>query len=239
MELLNRLAARRLTQFCTSLALAFAVSAQADEAGNRVHLSAHAERNVANDSVRVILMIERESDDLTALNHELNEVIASAADTVRQEPSIELQSFPAGTWPRRDPETGERVEWRGRQQMRLRSEDFEAMQDVMQALQSSMAVSQVQYLLTTGARDDIEDDLIREALLKIRRRSSLVALEMGMRAAEFASISIDTGQDRSAPEVRNYTTTVRSASTAISPPTLEAGSSTVRVSVRAEVRLVN
>ncbi|MEM6987874.1 MAG: SIMPL domain-containing protein [Pseudomonadota bacterium] len=211
-------------------------AAFAEDAANRVQLSASAVREVPNDTVEVTLHSELQARDLATLNNDLNAVTGRAADVVRAEVSIDLQTFPAGTWPQYDQETGELQRWRGRQQIRLSSTEFSTVQRVLQQLQQTLAVSQLHYSLSDSARDAVEDELIREALLKLKHRSALIAHEMGMRDVHFVLLKVDTGDGGFDPGPQEYATMARSAVAAA--PTLEGGSARVSVTVHAEVDLL-
>ncbi|MEM9604190.1 MAG: SIMPL domain-containing protein [Pseudomonadota bacterium] len=203
---------------------------------NRVQLSSDASEEVPNDRVEVTLHVERQADDIARLNAALNRVVAAAADVVNDEPAVDLQTFPAGSWPHHDPKTGALRHWQGRQRVRLSSDDFVATQAVLQVLQETLAVAQVRYRLSDAAAEAVEDDLIRAALLKLKQRSALIAHEMGMSEVRFDLISVDTGGG--APPVHHGEFVAMARASVDTAPTLEGGSTTVTVRIRADIALL-
>ena len=92
------------------------------------------------------------------------------------------------------------------------------------------------YSLQPSTRDDIEDELIREALLKVQRRADLIAGQMGMSGVNVISLAINPGQ---APRPFAQADVMMAArATVETAPSLEAGSSRVQVRINVEVELL-
>lgn len=232
----------RLFGLCAALVVSgfFTTPVQAEDGAdgqyNRVRLSAAAVRQVANDGIEVLLRVERQADDLAALNDSLNAVMSEAVETAGSVASVDVQTFPAGSWPQYDPKSRKLLGWRGQQQLKLTSDDFAATQSLLQTLQSTLAIAGITYRLSDAARDAVEDELIRDALLKLKRRGALVAQEMRMRDVRYVSMSVDTGDMVRGPMAGDFAMMARAeVGTA---PAIEGGSSTVSVTVQAEIELL-
>ncbi len=203
---------------------------------NRVQFSVRAERDVANDRIGAVLRVERQAPDVRRLNNTLNALMADAMQAIEGVDSVEVQTSPAGTWPQYDNKTGKLKQWRGSQTIRLESDDFAAAQSLMQALQGEFAIQQVVYSLAPETREDVEDELIQEALIKVQNRAELVSRQMGMSGVRIINLSINPASAPVRHMGREMAMSAR-ADVAVAP-TLEGGSGTVTMHINVEIELL-
>ncbi len=232
--------ARHLVQLVVAVFAAIALAPLAvvadSEAGNRVVFSVKAERDLPNDHVVAHLRVEQQARDVGKLNNSLNALMADAVDAAAEFDAVEIQTRPANARPVYDADTGKLRQWRASQSLTLSSDDFAQTQQLMQQLQETFAVSRVIYSVQTQTREDTEDELIRDALLRAQQRAELVANQMGM--SDVRMIRLEINPANGAFPVQRRDVMMASSAVVETAPSLEAGSSKVVVRINVEVELL-
>ncbi|MGD2082207.1 MAG: SIMPL domain-containing protein [Chromatiales bacterium] len=199
---------------------------------DRVSLSASASAQVENDTLVAVLYEQREGDDPAMLAGHVNRSIGRAVARVKQVEDVEVQTLEYQTTPvYRDQHLSG---WRVRQAIRLESRAADRLSELVGELQADLQVQSVSYRVSDEQRREAEERLMRGAIQGFTRRAALVAAELGRPDYRLVSMEIDTGGQPVRPmEMRMLS--ARAAPEV--PPTLEAGTQTLEVTVRGTVEL--
>ncbi|MSP98839.1 MAG: DUF541 domain-containing protein [Betaproteobacteria bacterium] len=203
---------------------------------NLVSLSAHAEREVANDTLTAVLAADAEGSDPVALAEGVNRTMRDALKLAQSYRGVRARSLNYQTWPVHD--KTRIVRWRVRQELRLESREFPETAELIGKLQTgaqaNLLVSSISAGLSSQARKQTENALIGEALAAFHARAAIVRDAMQAKGYRVKELQIGAG----AVQPRVYASARASmATTASAPPALEAGTSNIQISVSGTVQI--
>lgn len=220
------------------LVVLWAAPALGQKAGKPVkdQVSFHVEatREVPNDWVVATLGMDAEGNDAAALARRVNERMAGALALAREVESIQVSSGGYQTQPVYD--RGKLARWRARQDLVIEGGDLDAVTELVGRLQSEELVLRgVSFSVSPETQEDLEEELIVEALTAFRQRAGLIARGIGRRGWNLVSANI--GQhDPPMPYLARGRTMALEAS-AEAPPALASGKSTLRITVDATIEV--
>lgn len=215
---------------------AVAPAASADDGATLLQVTAHAEREVENDLMTMHLKAERRETEVAKATAAVNRLMRDGLERAGRVPSIEARSLGYSTSPvyDRDRSHTAPVAWQVEQGLELKGSDFDQMTEMAAALQGmGLAITQIQFSIGPETRTAHQQELRLEAI----RRWQRTAQEMG--AAIGASHIFPSElrlADDGLPMPRPMPAMRAIMDEAASAPALEAGRSTLRVTVSGEAR---
>ena len=224
-------------QFCFILILSMlCASVVADDKTktyDRIQLSANASMEVENDTLSAQLYSQQEGSDLSLLADGVNQRITEAIGLVKQVQDIKLQTLGYQTHPiyQQQRVTG----WRVRQSIRIQSQDSTKLSRLLSELQSILALESLNYSISAGQREAAEEQLIGQAISSFQRRATQVTQHLGRENYRLVEMHINTS-DQPIHPVR-MRASMMAMEAAVAPPSLEAGSQTLRVDVSGSIEL--
>jgi len=206
----------------------------ADEAAryNQVHFQVEHSRPVENDRMQAVLSLTAEDDNAARLADQINRSMQAALKTAKARPKVEVRSGSYRTYPVYNKEKIQR--WRATQELWLEGSDFAELGGLIGQLQERLQVSSINFSVSAERRRAVEDELITQALDAFKQRAELVRRQLAAKSYRIVDVSINTGGGQPVP-IMMRAATMEAAS--VAPPTLEAGTSTVTVSVGGVVEL--
>jgi predicted secreted protein len=220
-----------------SLTLGLATSNQATAAGdtpryNQIHFQVERNRSVENDRMQAVLSLTADDDNATRLADRINRSMDAALKTAKTRVKVEVRTGSYRTYPVYIKEKIQR--WRATQELRLESSDFAELGGLIGQLQEHLQVTSINFSVSAAKRAAVEDELIVQALDAFKQRAELVRKQLAAKGYRVVDVSINTGGGQPVP-IMMRATTMEAAS--VAPPALEAGTSTVTVSVSGVVEL--
>lgn len=199
---------------------------------DRIHLSASASTEVENDMVIATLYAEAEGSDATKLSEDVNSRIRWALELAKKQASIKTQTQSYTTSPvyRNSKIWG----WRVRQSIRLESRDMLMMSKLLGELQSKLALQGMQFAVSPQRKNEVDDSLIKQAMLAFETRARLVASQLHRKGYRIVDINIATS---GRPVVHRQYAARALEMEAASSPAVEAGEQTIQVTVSGEVEM--
>jgi predicted secreted protein len=222
----------------TALILVLSCAASAARAGddetlfNRVYLSAQAEREIPNDEMRVVMEATSQGKQPDAVADKVNTDMAWGLEQAKKYKDVTSATEAYNTWPIYDDRLI--VGWRASQQLVLRGENVKKLTELVGVLQSSLQVSGMSFSPTTAARDRIVDELIDEAMEAFKKRIGIIGAHMDDRNYRIVDLHVETGESFAQP--RPFMARAAMMEKAVAPPAVEAGTSTVTVTVNGSVQ---
>jgi len=222
----------RLVRFIVSLvpALLVAVGASAaDEVRfNQVELRAEVSREVPNDLMSARLSVEAHDTSPAEVAAALNRATAEAIITAAAFDRVKAQTGQTYTYPVYDP-SQRLVGWRGRAEVRVESQDFQALAQLAAKLQPTMQLGGIAFAISPAQRRKVESELITEAVEAFRARAVIAQRALGGNSYRIRRVALDTG---GTPTPRPFAT-MRAAPAAAGgsapPPVFEGGETRVEV----------
>ncbi|HSH07156.1 MAG TPA: SIMPL domain-containing protein [Burkholderiales bacterium] len=203
---------------------------------NVVSLQASAQREVPNDLVKATLTVEVNDATAAKVGNALNRSLNDALRTAKQFPSVRASSGNSRTFPIYT--RGNQLQgWRGRGELRLESEDFAALPELIGKLQGSLQLGGLQFSVSPQARRAAENALVTEAIAAFKARADIIKTALGGRGYKLQSLDVSSGQ-RPPPVPRVAMAQSVSAAPAVAPPELEAGLSTITVSASGTIEIL-
>lgn len=199
---------------------------------NKVSLQTQAERDVPNDLMTVVLAVEHQGKQPSALAEKVNRNIQWAIERTKKHPYIESSTQAYYTYPIY--KDGLVVGWRAIQQLELRSEEIAGLTDLVGVLQEKLQVKQINFSPTRATRLQIENELIEEALASYKRRVGIVQKHMDNMDYRIIELHVNTGGQR--PPVMYAERAMVQAMDARKAPAVEAGTSKISVTVSGSVQ---
>lgn len=199
-----------------------------------IDLSAEASRSAPNDLARATAYIEAQDPNAGELARRVNRTIAGAFETAKSHPAVKARSGSTSTWPSYG-KNGRSIEgWRMRSEILLETRDVAALSELLGKLQSTLAIGQITLQPAPETRKKVEDDATVEAIAAFEARATLVSKAIG-KSHRVRQMSINTGGAR--PIYPAMRAAPMSMSADAAPAPLEAGDSTVTVSVTGQIEL--
>lgn len=196
----------------------------------RISFSVQVERQVENDRISMVLSVTDEDEDAAKLARRIDQTMRWALAKAKPFPGVHVRSGAVQTYP--VTEKGKIRRWRGRQELVLESEDTTRAAELAGILQERMQLSSLQFSISPQQRHKAEDALIDAALAAMRRRADRIRKDLDAAHFVLLEAQIHTGGGGPIPVMR-----AAAAEAALPPPSFQAGTSRVRVSVDATIRL--
>lgn len=197
---------------------------------DRIHLSASATAQLANDTMVATVYAEEEGSKAVELSTLVNKKIHWGLDLVKKHPGIKHQTNSYTTHPvyKNNKING----WRVRQSLQLESKDMALMSEVLGQLQNKLALGSMQFSISPESRNAQDKILIDEALESFENRSQQVVAKLRRKNYKIVDINISTSGSRNIrPQYE-----MRAMSMA-SEPAVSAGEQTVSVTVSGKIEL--
>jgi len=198
---------------------------------DRINLSVSAGQEVDNDTLVSVLYAQEEGNNPSLLSQEVNRVVATAVDKAKLNPAIKVQTLDYNTRPiyRNQVLSG----WRVKQSIRLESRNAAELSQLIGDLQKQLGVSSISYAISPERKQGSEKTLIAQAIAAFRKRAQMIAQEMGRNGYRLVNMNVNTSAI--APRPRPMRAMAMQAEAA--PPTLEAGSRRVEVTINGTIEL--
>lgn len=215
------------------------------KAGTLVSLSAEATISQANDQATITLYCMQTGKDAAAVTRTVLATTEKglAALKALNIPNAKFKTTELSSWPQYvTPKKGEAPViggWQVRQSLSVTVKDAPEAAHIIEAAQPYFAFDGISFSLSPKARQAVQTSLIDEAMTHLGERATQVAKSMGKNASDVKIESIDLGQT-GYPAVRMMRAAKAATFDAMENavlPTLEAGESTVTLTVNAQVRI--
>lgn len=201
-------------------------------------ISAQASREVDNDRVSATLNVLAEGQEPAELADDVNRRMRLALDVLAEFPSIVAETRDYRTEPQYEiANTGKRrlAFWRTTQSLALQSTDVALMSEVLAELQNDLQVQHLHFDVTPETRERVTEELMVEALAKLRTRAQLVTDSMGLASYRIVNATIITDEP-TAYQPRGGVARLEARST-VAPVVLEGGDSRIGVNINARIQL--
>ena len=203
---------------------------------NVVTLSASAVVEVVQDQLEMRLRVSREGGDAQALQTQLNAVLERALAQARQAQApgrMQVRSGQFGVYPRAD-KNGQFSSWQGSAELVLEGQDFARIAQTATQLEG-MVVSHVAFGLSQTARSQVAAQARNQAIDNFKTEAQDVARAFGFAGYSLREVAVH-GNDPQPPRPRMLAMTAKTDASE-APLALEAGKSSVQVTVSGSVQL--
>jgi predicted secreted protein len=222
---------------CIALLAAGAVplagrASESNEPAHRVGLQVERTREVANDWVVAVVGVQDEDADAAQLADRVNRNMAWALEQARGVADVKQRSGGYNTHPVY--EEGRLRRWRASHELVLESADPDALTALLGVLQSRLQLRSLEFSVSPESRRRVQDALIEEALDAFKARAEIVRANLG--ASGWVIDRIDVSTDGARPP-RPMVHAMEARSAAVTPPAVEAGSSTLSARVSGTIAL--
>jgi len=200
---------------------------------NIVNLSAEQSRQVENDVMVVVMQASAQKNSSAEAANAVNQIMAWADPIMSADTQIRYQSLNYQTRPvyHERSVTG----WTASQQVRLESENFEALTTMLGTLQQQLQIVSMQFAVSEAKRKSEIDTLIVAALEAFTEKAELISQSMKARDHRLVSIAVD---EHGTPV--GYRGIVQAEAMAVgsAAPQVEAGDSKISVRVTGSIQLI-
>jgi len=205
-------------------------------AGPTIDLSAEASLPAANDLVKAVVYAEANGSDPAELARRINHDIAEALRLIKSKAGVTVKSGNQQTYPVYG--NNRRIEtWRMRSELMLESKDVAALSDLLGRLQQmKLALGNVSQSPSDSTRREVEEAATREAIKAFERRAGVIASTLG-KAYRIKQMSIQ--QAGSYPPVMPMRAARAMMVADAAPAPVEAGESTLTVSISGQIELAD
>ncbi len=231
----------RIFVFTTLLFTALGVNAQTatKEGPPTLTLDAQAKSLVANDEMQVIFAVERDGNDLSAMNQTVLQALASAISDAKKVDGVRARMGTVQTNPNWTPQ-GKPNGWRVRGEVSLSlqnsSQNFASLGNLAGQLAQKLQLSGINFKLSDDARTAAEKQLIKNAAGAFRAKAQDAASALGYKSFDIKEVNLNNGNNvviRQAPMMK----AMRSDSMSAAPVPSEGGDSEVTVTFSGTVNL--
>jgi predicted secreted protein len=201
---------------------------------NQIHIQVERSREVENDRMQAMLSVTAEDDSAARLADQINRTMDWAIKIAKARPKIEVRTGSYQTYPVYDKNKIRR--WRATQELILVGTDFADMSNLIGQLQERLQVTSINFSVSPAQRAAAEDELITQVLGAFKQRAELVGKQLGGKGYRIVEASINTGGTRPVPIMR-CAAVMSPAAEVVAPPAVQAGTSTLTVTVSGVIEL--
>ena len=227
------------------LAFSFVLSARADadvaQPNNVIAFNVEAERQIQRDLMQVNLFYQSEGKNLSGLNKTVNARLNKAIDIAKQYPAVEIQGTARNTMVQYDGK-GKQSGWLVRVELMLESKDSQALSDVINALDDTLAIENISASVSDEKLTHVENELTQAVLEKFKNKALLIQNTLQMKNYRVMDLNISAANEHNyarvyyEPTAKSALTLSESASNAVP---LENGKETVRMRVEGRIELLS
>lgn len=176
-----------------TLAMSTGLSASQGADAVTASLQASVSQQVLQDEIRVVFSQETKGGTAAQVNRALAQALEQARASVKDLSGFKLSSGNFRTSPSYNKE-GKTDGWQGRAELVLTSNDLTAAEGVAGLLATKLAVSNIQFFLSSSKRKQEEKKLLTEVAQSFRDRAQAAALAFGFE--RYQILSLDFGGPR-------------------------------------------
>ncbi|WP_416394781.1 SIMPL domain-containing protein [Allohahella sp. A8] len=228
---------RRLIAATAGLCLAGSALAMEpeDPQMRQVSFSVESAAKIDQDLIEASLYFETQRLEAADAAAEVNDKMAEALKLLEGRKGLEYSTLAYQTYPVY--EKSEIEGWRVRQVLQVSGQDKTAVTDALSALQKTLSIQSLNFVVSRGARDETNAQLTKDVLDKFKQRAQLIATTMDAASYEITNIQINT-QGSNQPDYPRAEMMMARDSSGGAGPALEAGKSEIVVSANATIELV-
>ena len=225
------------------LAFSFVLSARADanaaQPNNVIAFNVEAERQIERDLMQVNLFYQSEGKNLSELNKTVNARLNKAIGIAKQYPAVAIQGNTRNTMVQYDGK-GKQSGWLARVELMLESKDSQALSDVINALDDTLAIENISASVSDEKLTHVENELTQAVLEKFKNKALLIQNTLQMKNYRVMDLNISAANEHNyarvyyEPTAKSALTLSESASNAVP---LENGKETVRMRVEGRIEL--
>ena len=221
--------------YCVMLVIPGLSGADDKQPDDRVSFQVEVGRDVENDRVTAVMNLTAEKRKPEELADVINTAMTWALEQAQANDKIKVRSGTYQTYPVYDDK--KIVRWRGRQELQLESRDVDQMSQLIGVLQNRLQMQSLQFSVSVEKRQQVEDQLIGEALAAWQARAATIHKALGATGYSLLDVNIHTGsQDRIVPMRMRAAPVLKESS--VADPAMEQGTSRVTVQVSGSIRLL-
>lgn len=227
------------------LAFSFVLSARADanaaQPNNVIAFNVEAERQIERDLMQVNLFYQSEGKNLSELNKTVNTRLNKAIGIAKQYPAVAIQGNTRNTMVQYDGK-GKQSGWLARVELMLESKDSQALSDVINALNDTLAIENISASVSDEKLTHVENELTQAVLEKFKNKALLIQNTLQMKNYRVMDLNISAANEHNyapvyyEPTAKSALTLSESASNAVP---LENGKETVRMRVKGRIELLS
>lgn len=209
----------------------------AKAAGTLIDFRVEVQRPVANDLGRASAYVELTGSDPAEIARKVKTVVAEGLATAKAQPGITVKSGGTHTFPLYG-KTGRVIEnWRMRSELLLESRDAAALSSAIGQLQGKgLAIGNIHFAPAPETRRQAEDDATIEAIAAFNAKAARIAATL-KKPYKIRTMNLNGGSNFPQPYPLARGAAMMAAEAA--PMPVEAGESTITVSVGGQIELTD
>ncbi|WP_017942439.1 MULTISPECIES: SIMPL domain-containing protein [unclassified Thioalkalivibrio] len=217
-----------------ALTLALPGAALAADGSTTLTVTGKTEREVANDHMTVLMTTEARAPEAATAAATVNRNMEAALERAAEHDAIDARTIGYSTHAIHDSDDRSRINaWQVRQNLELTSGDFDRLGELVGSLQQhDLTVSQIRFSLSPEARKEHREAMMEEAMEDLKEQARVIARSLG--ATHLRVLEVELPEDPySGPQPMMA---MRAMDESASQPALEAGHSTLSLSVRGRLQ---
>lgn len=209
-------------------------------AGTLLLMTGSAEIEVANDEAVANFFYEAQDADLTKAQALVNQRVGDGTAALkRADPKAQVETSGYSSFPVYSGGTGRTiVGWRVRQGVSLRTENLAALPRTVSAVQAFLALGGIDFRLSKAARENVDSQLIQQAMANLNGRFAAAAASLGATASRLRIEEVNFGVREGGPQPVMMRQAPTMSEANVPPPSFESGRSTERLLVSGKARLL-
>lgn len=223
----------RLTWLCLMMIAPIWASAE-PVSYNRIDFQVEASREAPNDLLVATLYVEIQDKQPARVTQQVHAIVNDAINRAKAFKTVKVSSGAQ----RVSPVYGKNNQvdaWRGRSEIRLESQDFESVGELIMQLQPGMQISNVQFSPAPNTQAKFEQVLVADAIQAFQKRAEEIRSAMG--ASRYKTVQLNISNSVSNRPEPMMLMRATMADAAPSAPEFAAGDSRMSVRIHASIEL--
>jgi len=196
-----------------------------------ISIQAQRSMEVDNDLMYAALSVEIEGKDPSLLASKINTVMSWALSETKKSTAVNVMTGNYYVNPVYN--KNEISHWRASQMLSLKSKDVTEMTRLIGVLQKRLLMKSMGFYISPQKRDDVENELIDEALDAFKKRANIVTSNLGAKGYRIVNIRINSPGAITSPQPMMG----MAMESKIATPAVEPGMSNIAVAVSGSIQL--
>jgi predicted secreted protein len=200
-----------------------------------LNLTAAATEEAVYDQATATFAYDAQGADPSALSDKASRAVTTALNEARAVKEVQVHTGQFSTYPVYDKDQ-KPVGWRVRAELLIESTDFKALSALVNALASTLPLSNMRYSLTPATRNNLSRKLESQAIAAFREKAQRLTQDFGYSAFQIGSVTVGDN-DGLFQRSNMFAPAEKMVSKSVFNLPIEAGTTMVTVTVNGSVKM--
>ncbi len=223
-----------LTRLIALVLFSFSLTVSADDhTYNQISLQTSASKDVANDVLVAVLVVQENGHQAATLADRVNKKMADVLAKAERVKAVESHTTSYNSQPLY--KNGKINSWQVSQQIKLTSQDFEQLGKLIADVNELARVQSMTFKVSDQRIEATKEELTKTAIAKFKTKAQLITEQFGK--SDYQLVHVSIGGNQSMPQPVRMERMMMADSAKAAPPATSAGTNKITVNINGTIEL--